>query len=200
MASVYESGDPEKSLEQYIDGNIYHDQTYYGLGCPSKGSTGYDVPCTSRITPTKNDGDEDIGVYYKYQAATSGSGAGSKDTYTNSPDTFCPLGWQLPYVGTGGDYYDQSKSWKYLFNRYGYDNTPAGKEGIWAYPLSYIFAGHFYWNKGSLSGLNGDSHYWSSTVDSEWAAFRLYIWVNGYAESVTDNKLYGFTVRCVTRY
>ena len=110
----------------------------------------------------------------------------------NTPDTFCPLGWQLPYSGTGGDYYDQSKSWKYLFSVYGYTIAPEIKK----YPLSYIETGIYHWTHGKLYAMyvDGFMTYWSNTVKDRNSAYRL---DRANPNIQTPNKTNGHNIRCV---
>ena len=178
------------------DPNYSHDHTYYGNGCPNKwetdGAGGSTTACTTRLTQTADNEVLSVGTYYSYQAATNGSGASITTNNTNTPDTFCPLGWQLPYSGTGGDYYNQSKSWLYLFEFYG----PMNGTKLNSFPLSYIDTGIYHWTHGKLYGFysGGFETYWSATSYANSAAYRLDHWD---PNRQTPSKTNGHALRCL---
>ncbi|MBR2600580.1 hypothetical protein IKE07_00355 [Candidatus Saccharibacteria bacterium] len=179
-----------------------HDYTYYGNGCEKIWAEGgSEESCSTRIVKSFDDENQYIGVYYHFQAATSGSGnmATSPDN-TNISDTFCPLGWQMPYSGTGGDYYDKSKSWNYLFNRYGYDENGANNNKIRSYPFGYVWGGFYDWSQGKLFHLNNDAEYWSITKSTEGSVYRFNSWDNNFKITSKVYIMRGNSVRCVTRY
>ena len=206
MASVYVSGDPTRSLIQFkdsTDGYQERDHTYYGLGCPnpwatSDGSDGSDIPCTStgRIIKEMDGQDQTIGTFFHYQAATAGTGGAMSTQNTNSSDTFCPLGWQLAYSGTGGDYYDKSKSWKYLFEKYGITNDRTGSDKLHSYPFSLIYSGYYHWYTGRLYRTNTTGYWWSPTINSGFAGYDSQTWVGGFAASQGATKPSGYAIRC----
>ena len=160
------------------DTNATHDHTYYGNGCPAK-EGGNSESCTTRIVKDGDSEDQKNGTYFTFQAATTGTGGSMPTINSNSPDTFCPLGWQLPYSGTGGDYYDQSRSWNYLFGIYGIttgENVPPS-EAIKAriFPFSYIFSGYFTGDGGKLYGQGGVGTLWTSTINNYQTGFGIQI-------------------------
>ena len=175
------------------------DHTYYGNGC--SGGNGSATPCSTRIIQTADSENQKNGTYYHFQAATSGAGGAISTDNTNSSDTFCPLGWQLPYSGTDGDYYNKSRSWNYLFTTYGvaFDaGTTADATKIKSYPFSYVYSGNYNWITGRLYNQSGNSGYWSSTVVSSTNAYYLYTWSSGVRPTISYNKALGFVLRCVT--
>ena len=186
-------------LTVYADSEVLHDHTYYGNGCPNvwddgkEGRGGSKTPCSSRTVETFDEETQAIGVYYTFQAATSGTGGAITTDNTNAPDTFCPLGWQMPYGGTDGDYYNKSKSWRYLIEGYRYDTIVTS---ISSYPISIIYSGDYYWAIGRLfsSGIQGA--YWSSTVVGSYNSYRLFLKNNQLAISQPAGKINGPNVRC----
>ena len=186
------------------DGNYFHDHTYYGNGCENEwgpgGSGGSTKACSTNKVNSFDNEEQRIGVYYDYQAATSGTGAAIATGNTDSPDTFCPLGWQLPYSGTGGDYYDKSRSWNYLFDTYGISYNPSGASEVAkvkSYPLSYVFSGIFFWIRGQLSLQDSDGYYWSSTIVNNTSAYDHNTWATVIRPSSTYAKGGGMALRCV---
>ena len=173
------------------------DHTYIGNGCP--GGSGTASPCSTRIIKDGNDEDQKNGTYYHFQAATAGSGGAIETDNANAPDTFCPLGWQLPYSGTGGDYYDKSKSWRNLFNTYGitYDDGGAAQATkIRSYPFSYVLSGSFIWDSGLLFLFTEHALYWSSSITSDYTSYRLNSWANAIRPANPSGKANGNALRC----
>ena len=188
-------------LTIYIDTNSEHDHTYYGNGCATTSSQGgSQTPCSTRIerSSTSIEGSEyqKNGTYYNFQGITSGSGGAITTDNTNAPDTFCPLGWQLPYGGTGGDYYDQPKTWKYLFELYGYDGSE-GPTDVILYPLSYNLAGNFNWLSGRLYSQGIIGYYTSLTAASGYKIHRINIWDEGAIKYATSDMISSRSLRCV---
>ena len=173
------------------------DHTYYGNGCPS--GYGETTPCSTRIVETSDNENQKNGTYYHFQAATSGAGGAISTDNTNSSDSFCPLGWQMPYGGTGGDYYDKSKFWNYLFNKYSIVDDETSATKVKSYPFSYVYSGFYHWNTGRLYNQSNNGNYWSSTVVSSTLAYSLHAWSSGVRPASTGGKADGFALRCVTR-
>ena len=193
--------------DDYTPGWQYHDRTYYGNGCPNgwgtDGAGGSITPCSTRIIKNKDNERQKNGTYYTFPAITVGIGGGMETDNTNTPDTFCPLGWQLPYSGTGGDYYDKSKSWIFLVESYGYShdqNSDPDGEKLKHYPFSFVSGGHFWWILGRLYTQNEDgdnsTFLWSSTLKSNIGAYRLDTWSVGIKTGVFNNKVDSIPVRC----
>ena len=193
------------SIVPYQDNNAEHDHTYYGNGCTGEaGDSASSKSCTSHIVQTKDGETQSIGTYYGFQASTSGAGATATDDNINISDTFCPLGWQLPYDGTGGDYYDKSKSWKYLIET-AYDietnvlNDSAVAK-VASYPLSYAQSGMLNLGIARIYLLDDSGFYWSKTNNTSTAGYRLNLTLHNVRLSVSNIKVGLATVRCVTRY
>ena len=191
-------GNPADLTAYKDDGSDYQlrDHTYIGNGCSGEGSI---TPCETRIVQTTDNEDQKNGTYYHFQAAAAGAGGAMATQNFNSPDTFCPLGWQLPYSGTGGDYYDKSRSWKVLFNTYsiGFDDgTATDTAKIKSYPLSYVYSGSYYWNVGRLYYQSYAGYYWASTILNGTAAYRLDTYSSIIRPTNAATKAGGFAIRC----
>ena len=188
------------------------DHTYYGRGCNNSwgtdGNGGSITPCPDsnaggRIVKTAENEEQKNGTYYHFQAASAGSGGALETQNTKAPDSFCPLGWQLPYGGTGGDYYNQSKSWRSLFTTYSIafdDGNAASATKVKSYPLSYVYSGSYYWLTGRLYYQTNDGYYWSSGIVSSTVAYRLRTWSSVVRPAESSNKAVGSALRCVSKY
>ena len=198
------------TVAPYKDGTWTNDHTYYGRGCSNSWGTGGDggsqTPCADsnaggRYVDTADGETQKNGTIYNFQAGTDGSGAALDSQNANSSDTFCPFGWQLPYDGTGGDYYDKSKSWRYLFINYdiGFD-TGASTDStrINSYPFSHVYSGYYHWGTGRLYTQTSNGRYWSSTVTSS-SAYHLDTWPGGITLTGKSNKACGVALRCALR-
>ena len=191
------AGNPA-DLTAYRDSDGTHDHTYIGNGC--SGSDGSITPCETRIVKTADDEDQKNGTYYNFQAATDGTGGAITTDNANSSDTICPLSWQLPYSGTGGDYYDKSRSWKYLFNKYSLIDDQASATKLKSYPFSYVYSGSYDWYTGRLYYQSNNGNYWSSTVVDSTNAYYLYTWSSVVRPANTNNKARGYALRCAHRF
>ena len=185
------AGDPA-DLSVYVASDVNHDLTYYGNGC--FGIPGSFTPCESRIVTTSDGEDLEIGTYYHFQAATAGSGGASLATdNTNAPDTFCPLGWQMPYGGTGGDYYDKSRSWRFLFNTYNYGNDDVN--AVLSYPISEIRSGNMD-SAGHLNRMTQVLNHWTITNEQSIKAYKVDVWGGNLISSVAEVKRLYYPSRC----
>ena len=154
--------------------------TFYGNGCENEWVNddppyygGSNKACATRLVNTEDGESQYIGVYYSFYAATAGTGGTTLETdNTNTPDTFCPLGWQLPYGGTGGDYYNKSRSWIFLFNKYGLTHGSSSVK-VKSYPLSYIPSGRYYLATKALYQMNNSGNYHSLTNQGTWNMYIL---------------------------
>ena len=185
----------------YLDGNELHDHTYYGNGCPNSwgadGNGGSKTSCLSRLVSTYDGENQYIGVYYQFQAATAGTGGAIATQNANSSDTFCPLGWQLPYNGTGGDYYDKSRSWRYLLDTYVIGGNQEAQNKSSSYPISLILVGGYRWTLGRLYQMGTHADYLSATIASSYNNYRLALYPGNISRTGYDNKPNGAALRCV---
>ena len=191
------------NVTQYRDTDASHNHTFYGNGCPNEWDNSVGPPswggsseaCSTRLVQI-NDGEiQENGTYYNFQGLILGNG-GSTDNL-NSPDTFCPLGWQAPYGGTGGDYYDKSKSWKFLISTYDYGHDNPNQDSIVKYPISATYAGYYHWDNGYLYGQGVVGNYMTPTINTITNYYLVELYSPDHFGTVSYKKLYGSTVRCV---
>ncbi len=175
---------------------VYLDRTYYGNGCDKMEADKWEYSCSTRIAQTSDGESQKNGTSYTFLAISAGSSDVQAPADTNALDTFCPLGWQLPYGGTGGDYYDKSKSWIYLLNSYGgFQNTEEDLKKIKSYPMSYILSGQYYFNGAFIFGLNSETQFWTMTQKTTQAG--IYYLAVSWHSATYVNKGNGRAARCV---
>ena len=196
------------TVAPYKDGAVTNDHSYYGRGCKNNwgtdGEGGSQTPCADsdaggRYVKTADNETQKNGTYYNFQAATVGAGGAMDTDKTDSSYTFCPLGWQLPYSGTGGDYDDKSKSWNHLFKSYGLhidSGTDTDATKVKSYPFSYVYSGFYHLGTGRLYYQSNNSYYWSSTVGNSGNAYQLLTWSSRVSPAYTLSKAGGSTLRC----
>ena len=189
------------NVEQYKDTSFIQDHSYYGNGCINGWEEGGSpTSCTTRIVETRDSENQKIGTYYHYQAASVGTGISITADNANTPDTFCPLGWQMPYSGTGGDYYDKSRSFRRLLTSYnlGFDDgTNEDSIKFRSYPISNIYSGFYITGTGLLYYQDGTGVLWSSTSWSETVSYRISFWGSAIRPTATDGKSYSYALRCI---
>ena len=185
-----------------VDKTVDYSRTYYGNGCDGEWADippyygGSPTSCSTNIVPADSGQDQKIGTYYSYNAGSAGTGDSSMTTQnSNTPDTFCPLGWQLPYSGTGGDYYDQSKSWGYLFTTYGITSSAQGRTMLLSYPLSEVLAGYIHWSRGSLYGQGSQGVVLSATIKDAWELYYMVI-IREAEPAHQGPRQVGYSIRC----
>ena len=143
--------------------------------------------------------------YYSWTTATLGSGLNISTDNTDAPYSICPKGWHLPNTRTGID--DVSDLRKLMIvlggssdiRTYSTDTVPTGAaifEGLTNSPLSFSRGGYYASGSFAIGGVNGS--YWSSTTSNATNARQLDIY-STYVDSVgTNNRLRGYSLRCLT--
>ena len=196
--------DKSKDLLLFIDGTVagtpivvpgnpeVTNETYRGGVCTSETH----ASCSTYSLNTVDNESLYVGTFYNAHAITVDSSKTITANNTNFPDTFCPLGWQLPYDGTGGDYYNKSKSWGYLYGQYLITNSSSGSEKLRSYPISQIFGGEIN-NGGKFINFAGfRSSYHSITNNEERKLYRTESTPDMAKYDNTNFKQVGYSARC----
>ena len=153
---------------------------------PNSGSgDAYNVAINANTKANANGGN----WYYPWYAATAGQG-----TNTASPtisQSICPKGWKLPNGSSNA-----APSFQSLATAYSIGNDSAGSTKLQGAPLSFYYAG--YYNSGSLN-LTSNGYYWSASPNTSNSinAYNLGFDSSGVYPQGSNNKYYGFSVRCV---
>ena len=127
------------------------------------------------------------GVLYNWYAATAGTGTYSTDG-ANAPSSICPKGWRLPTGGSSGEF-------RYLYDTAGYNSSSLIQKSTGG--PAFVLSG--YRNGGSTFGQGDFGHYWSSTARSASIAYRLNLDSSNVTPAGSNNKYYGFSVRCIAQ-
>ncbi|MBQ3309321.1 fibrobacter succinogenes major paralogous domain-containing protein [Candidatus Saccharibacteria bacterium] len=128
--------------------------------------------------------------YYPWYAATAGQG-----TNTASPtisQSICPKGWKLPNGGANA-----APSFASLITTtYGIASSSAGSTTLQSAPLSFYYAGVYYF--GSLNDTSY-GYYWSASPYTRYNHLAYNLTFSSSYVYLQDNynKSYGFSVRCV---
>ena len=145
---------------------------------PASSLNGFSSYDTSNAYVDNNDGG-----FYSWYAATAGTGTRSLSTRGyNTSASICPKGWRLPTSGSSGEF-------QTLYNNY---NSPSA---LRSNPVNLTLSGHV--SIGSRGGQDSNGHYWSSTADSVYATYGLYLSDSYVNPAYTYRKDYGFSVRCI---
>ncbi|MBR3246674.1 hypothetical protein IKF87_02210, partial [Candidatus Saccharibacteria bacterium] len=139
------------------------------------------------------------GNYYNWYSATAGHGKYG-DSYVDgyvAPGDICPAGWHLP---TGGSASAEFGALDVAMGGTGaYQSGDAGKaqSAKWrTYPNNFVYSGIV--NGYSINGLGSYSYYWSSSANSDSAAYNLFFSSTGVGPGWgSDAKFVGKLVRCV---
>ncbi|MDO5481104.1 MAG: hypothetical protein Q4F60_02035 [Candidatus Saccharibacteria bacterium] len=66
-------------------------------------------------------------------------------------------------------------------------------------PLVFVRSGNYNWTSGSLNNRGSNGNYWSRESNSPTNAYNLNFNSTNFNPQNTNNKINGFTVRCVAR-
>ena len=128
-----------------------------------------------------------VGNFYQWNAATAGTGG--TITSQEATDSICPKGWRLPTSKSSGEY-------QALMAAYNITSNTDSTTRITQSPLYFHPSGDVY--SGSLRGAGYYGYYWSSTAYSSTInAYYLNFYSGGVSPSLSCNRYYGFSVRCL---
>ena len=132
-----------------------------------------------------------VGNHYTWNAATAGKGG--TITSTNATDSICPKGWQLPTSNNSN-----SGSFQALTNAYSISSNAAGSTALVSAPLYLVRSGGV--ASGSLRRAGYGGYYWSSTASYYASSAHLLGFYSGRVDpSYSDDRYYGYSVRCLAR-
>ncbi len=166
---------------------------------------------TINVAAEINDSDMNVygyGNYYNWYSATAGNGDYSIDTDGGAVvGDICPLGWHLPYGGSGTDVHGgfSSGGFSYLDIQLGGTggSTSTNEEGamryaVWtAFPNNLVISGEIEENTFHSRGLKGS--YWTeNSRDQDYAYYMSFANSYVYPRHHSDPKSYGRSVRCIT--
>ena len=136
---------------------------------------------------------ESAGNYYNWNASTAGSGIWNVKN-TSVDDSICPIGWQLP--SNSGD-----KSFYHLITEiYGFTSSSTSSTALRSNPFNFILAGHYVHTSGEMSNQTTNARYWTNTAYTSAAyAYHLYMTSSSISTQNSNNKGFGYSVRCVAR-
>ena len=126
------------------------------------------------------------GGFYTWYTATAGIGTTALSTQgQNAAVSICPKGWRLP---TGGN---SNSEFQALHSNYNSSSV------LRSNPVNLTLSG-FVQNSSRYNQSSG-GYYWSSTVNSSYGAYFLYLVSSGVYPAASQYKYIGFSVRCIAR-
>ncbi len=134
-----------------------------------------------------------VGVNY-YNWCSAVAEASCADT-TDPNTSICPNNWKLPMNGD----INTNKSWTNLMSKYGFLNQSAA--GLISSELGVtLYYGRWNYPNSTERNQGAVGWFWSSTPNGSGSAMTMYYWDGGSVQtSISREKGYGFTVRCVVR-
>ncbi|MBR3386004.1 hypothetical protein IKG68_00305 [Candidatus Saccharibacteria bacterium] len=161
--------------------------------------------CSTQDTNCGGQGHYMIGNYYNFAAANAtNSVAGTVGhTVTNSdadfvmPNSICPKGWRMPLGQTNANDFTTLMT---AYNIYGTNAMAFNYQGLNAVrrsPLYFVRSGNVH--GGTLHNAGTNSLVWSSTISAEAYGHNLDFNGTGILPATSDNRFYGFAVRCLLR-
>ena len=164
---------------------------------------------TNGQTITTSDKFYSYGNYYNWYSATAGRGTYSKSSGDTNGD-LCPLGWKLPYGGTGtsgASLGGTSGGFSNLDKQMGGTGENNSRNSVTGDPMIYYWKQfpNNYLNSGYLTGatLNSaglEGSYWSSTAYSSDIVYVLAFYgsvLNPSTSNAHGSKYIGRMIRCV---
>ena len=126
------------------------------------------------------------GGFYTWYTATASIGTTALSTQgQNAAVSICPKGWRLP---TGGN---SNSEFQALHSNYNSSSV------LRSNPVNLTLSG-FVQNSSRYNQSSG-GYYWSSTVNSSYGAYFLYLVSSGVYPAASQYKYIGFSVRCIAR-
>ena len=156
---------------------------------PASVNTGFNEYTTPQINiDSKNkitsygDGNNKIGVYYNFCAATAGTYCYAQGEAEGSPtEDICPKGWRMPTGGESGEY-------QALYSKY---NTYADFKNA----LRASLSGYFKYAQNNHQGSYGS--FWSTTPVGDDRMYSLDVRADSVPDDFTSYRTAGISVRCV---
>ena len=142
---------------------------------------------------------EVLGNYYNWYAATSGTGTYGLSSGEVASGSICPAGWRLP----DGSINNGAADYSYLLYYYGIYSDPTSSsmvEGralnMLKAPFSLMRAGDYFFG---IAYIDARGFMWTSTAEYNEQAVRLYYSSEYTSPWGTDDKRYGFSIRCLAK-
>jgi uncharacterized protein (TIGR02145 family) len=158
---------------------------------PGSVSTGFDefelpqinIDSKNKVT-SYGAGDNKIGVYYNFCAATAGTYCYAQgEAEGSATEDICPKGWRLPTGGEEGEYQN-------LYSQY---NSYADFKNA----LRASLSGYFKYSSKNHQGSYGS--YWSSTPVGDDRMYSLDVRLDSVPDDFTSYRTAGISIRCVAK-
>ena len=188
------------SANNYSIPNMIASGTCYDTNCANSPASGQWDKDSVVGAIAGSAGNNKIGIYYNYCAASAGTYCwGNGTNYAGSPSTdpnsgtlmdvkedICPLNWHMPTSDTGSTPYGEYRT---LYLAYSSNYTNFRKA------LSTPLSG--YYSSGSARNQGTRGYFWSSTWYVTNNVRNLYMSASNIDPSGTSSRNSGFSVRCI---
>ena len=149
--------------------------------------------------PTNGQGDNKVGGYYNFCAASAGSYCYSNDTSSdtsvgNATEDICPAGWRMP-TGYTGEYVALANAIYGFIGNTSDATAAASYRNALSLPLSGFFS------SGSVSYQGSSGYFWSSTstVDTKNSRFILYVRISDVNPVNSIPRTASLPIRCIAK-
>ena len=133
---------------------------------------------------TYGTGENKIGVYYNYCAATAGTYCNPRYESSGSPTVdICPKGWRLPTGGEDGEY-------QKLIHRY-------EEQSDFKTAFRASLSGYFKYSQNNNQGTYGS--FWSTTPVGDDRMYSLDVRADSVHNDFTSYRTAGLSIRCVVK-
>ena len=162
------------------------------------------APYTANKTDSTETGHASLGNYYNWSAAIASNNSSSltqntlSDISKNPKNSICPKGWRLPTISSESETIAGSTN-EFARLNYLYNNNLINTDNGWkSGPLWFIYSGGVN-DAGRIYNFNSIGRQWSSTIYSANGVYFLKLSSDSVILNATDNRPYGFPVRCIAK-
>ncbi|MBR3386192.1 hypothetical protein IKG68_01300, partial [Candidatus Saccharibacteria bacterium] len=146
--------------------------------------------------PINRQGNNKVGGYYNYCAASAGSycygnGTSYGTSSGNATSDICSKGWRIPTGNTSGEYSALANT---IYGSTG-NTSDATAVANYRNALSLLLSGYFYSGSPYTQGSYG--RWWSSTRYANGGMYYLHVDTDVIDPATNYSRLYGLTIRCI---
>ena len=182
--------------DQYATAGVSNWTSSYSYSAPLINMASKDI--VPNNAPTNGKGNNKVGGYYNFCAASAGSycygnGTSYGTSSGNATEDICPAGWRMPTGGATGDYAALANQIYGSTGNIDDATALANYRAALPVPLSGTF------NNGSASSQGSGGYFWSSTRNNFRNMYDLRVNMSYVNPSDYYGRNLGYSVRCLVR-